>query len=86
MAEINSTSAKLSDELSEIVRPAITVRALLQGAMSLLDEATHLDDRNGDIFAARTLVAEAFEKIAEVYGDKETRLLSRLIAIDRVAA
>lgn len=82
MTEINPVSGKLSDALNEITCPAFTVRAMLQGAMSLLDEAEHLDNRSGDIWAARELVSAAWEKVAEIYGDNQCLLLDRLTAID----
>lgn len=84
MAENNISSNKLSDELKEVVSPAFTVRALLQGAMALLDEAEHMYDSNGDIWAARMLVSDAWEKVAEIYGDKENCLRERLAEIDKV--
>lgn len=78
------TETNLSDALAELTGPAFVVHSLLQGAMSLLDEAEHLDNRCGDIFAARMLVSEAWEKVSEIYGDKETDLSRRLMAIDAV--
>lgn len=82
MSTSNSDVCKLSDALRGITCPAFTIHAMLQGAMALLDEAEHLDNKNGDIWAARELVSAAREKVAEIYGDKQSHLLDRLTAID----
>lgn len=85
-SEITTSTPRLSDELRDIVAPAYKVRALLQGAMALLDEAEALSDPDGHLWSARELVEEAWKKVEEVYSDKDCSLYLRLHAIDEAAA
>lgn len=81
-----TTSTKLADELREIVGPAFKIRAILQGALALMNEAEGSFDRNGDLWSVRELIEEAWEKVGEIYGDRECALLDRLQKIDEVTA
>lgn len=84
MTTKNATS--LSEELKGLVAPAYSIKAMLQGALALLNEAEALPDPGGDVWAARELVEEACARLDEIYGDKESALLSRLATIDQRTA
>ena len=82
MSKCTADNGKLSDHLKEVTCPAFSIKALLQGAMALLDEAEALDTQCGDIWAARQLVETAWVKVDEIIGDSQFSLLNRLSAID----
>lgn len=86
MAEINITSTKLSEALQALVEPAFDAKALLLGAIALLNEAEAIPDPHGDVWAALRLIEEASGKMDKIYGDKEIALRNRIIELEEVAA
>lgn len=82
MAEINTTSTKLSDGLINLTSPAYTVKAMLQGAIAMLSQCTAYPDPSGHIWASLQLIEDASKQVDELYGDRETDLLSRLRDLD----
>jgi len=82
MAEINTTSTKLSDGLINLTSPAYTVKAMLQGAIAMLSQCTAYQDPSGHIWASLQLIEDASKQVDELYGDRETDLLSRLRDLD----
>lgn len=82
MAEANSTNINLADELSAVINPVFKIKALLQGASLLMNEAEHCFDEDGNLWSAREIVDQAWLACDEIFSDRQSRLLSRLKEID----
>lgn len=75
--EIITTEAQsLSDDIESVINHAFMVRAMLQGVNALLENAEALPDPDGDVWAARELVAAAIVKVEKIYEEADTRKLS----------
>jgi hypothetical protein len=73
----------VSDDLREVIATAFAVRAMLQGAMALIEDPGAYDDPHGDVWAAREIIEAAWQKVEEIYskaGDLE--LYERIEALE----
>lgn len=80
----NST---LSKDINETINPAFAAKAMLQGASSLLVNAEHIPDPDGDIWAAREIIDATIAMVESIYTiADEKRLKVRAESLERGAA
>lgn len=83
----NTSTTTLAGDISETLRPAFAAKAMLQGASSLLINAEHIPDPDGDIWAAREIIDAAIAMVESIYtGADERKLTARAEVLEGGAA